>query len=66
MLLKEEKQVIEFICASRRINESVRNGEQHLINEFDLGIVGRMFSSLASGKIYALKEYLIDAVFEFL
>ena len=66
MLLKEEKQVIEFICASRRINESVKKGKPHLINEFDLGIVGKMFSSLTSGKIDAFKEYIIDAIFEFL
>jgi hypothetical protein len=66
MLVKEDRQIAEFIGASQRIHESVRSGEVHLINEFDLGIVGKVFSSLASGKLDALKEYIIDAVFEFL
>ncbi len=66
MLLKEEKQIIEFIGASRRVNEAIRYGEKELINEIDLGIIGSMFSSLTSGKIDAFKEYFIDAIFNYL
>lgn len=66
MLLKEEREILEFIGASRRINESVKRGNDHLINEIDLGIIGSMFSSLTSGKIDALKEYIINAIFDYL
>ena len=66
MLLKEEQQIIEFIGASKRVNEAIRYGEKELISEIDLGIIGSMFSSLTSGKIDAFKEYFIDAVFDYL
>jgi len=66
MLLKEEREILEFIGASRRINESVKSGNEHLINEIDLGIIGSMFSSLTSGKIDAFKEYIINAIFDYL
>lgn len=66
MLLKEERQIIEFVNASKRVNEAIRYGEKDLINEIDLGIIGSMFSSLTSGKIDAFKEYFIDAIFEYL
>ena len=66
MLLKEERQIIEFIGASKRVNEAIRYGEKELISEIDLGIIGSMFSSLTSGKIDAFKEYFIDAIFDYL
>jgi hypothetical protein len=66
MLLKEEKEIIAYIGASKRVNEALRYGEKELISEIDLGIIGSMFSSLTSGKIDAFKEYFIDAIFDYL
>ncbi len=70
ILLKEDVEVIRFIIASEKINKKLKSQNHDLINEFSIpgteDIFVKLLGSLSSGGLDALKEYMIDAIFDYL